>query len=124
MKLLLNEPEADEVRGLWIRAETIFSVAVVQVEARAAIARRLPARRAAFARSELSNRLDEMESVVVDDGLITEACEVAHRYKLRALDALHLAAAHRLLDSQLLVATWDSELRTAAQSAGLAIAPT
>jgi predicted nucleic acid-binding protein len=123
VKLLLNEPEAQEVRRLWVEAEAILTAAVTQVEAHAAIARRLPTRRAAFARSELAKRLGEMEIIIVDEALIATACDTADRYKLRALDALHLSAARCLLDPKLLVATWDGELRLAARRAGLAIAP-
>ncbi len=111
------------MRGLWTRADAVVSAAVVRVEARAAIARRLRAREAALARSELSDRLDEIEIVGVDGTLVAAAETVADRYRLRALDALHLAAAHRVSDPTLVVATWDRELRAAAESAGLGVVP-
>jgi hypothetical protein len=123
VKLLLNEPDAEEARSLWSGADAVFTAAVAEVEARAAIARRLRARSATLARSELAARWSEMEIVLIDEPLLAAAGGTAEQYRLRALDALHLAAARRLFDSQLVFACWDEELRSAARSAGLATAP-
>jgi len=123
VKLLLNEPEAERARELWWDAEAIFTAAVAEVEACAAIARRLSKGPAAVARSELAMRWTEMEVVPVDDALLAAACAVAERHRLRALDAVHLAAAHRVFDPRLVLATWDAELGVAARSAGFATVP-
>jgi predicted nucleic acid-binding protein len=48
---------------------------------------------------------------------------VAEMYALRALDAVHLAAALALANEELVVATWDDWLGAAARTAGLAVAP-
>jgi predicted nucleic acid-binding protein len=111
------------VRGLWVDAERIFTAAVAAVEARAAVARRLSGRSAVIARSELATRWLELEIIPLDSALLVAAGRAAERHRLHALDALHLAAAERVLDSQLIFAAWDAELTQAAKASGFATAP-
>jgi uncharacterized protein len=101
----------------------IFTAAVAALEARAAVARRLSTRLAARARSELAVRWLEMEIIPLDEALLVAAGLVAERHRLGALDALHLAAAERVFDSQVIFAAWDAELARAARASGFATAP-
>jgi predicted nucleic acid-binding protein len=55
--------------------------------------------------------------------LIRAAGEVAEHYRLRAYDAIHLASALSLEKGDLVLATWDADLRRAAGDVGLAVAP-
>jgi predicted nucleic acid-binding protein len=100
----------------------VVSAAVISVVGRAAIARRLHGSAAAEARRELSRRLSAMVALGIDERLLEDAKSVADRYRLRALDALHLAAAQEIRDETLLFATWDGELERAARRAGLTTA--
>jgi hypothetical protein len=109
--------------GWWNDAETALSVSVVYLEARAAIARQLSGQVAADARRELDTRRDALEVVAIDDGLIESAAHIADIHRLRALDALHLAAAQRVGIDGLVFCCWDRELRRAAHRTGLATAP-
>jgi hypothetical protein len=61
--------------------------------------------------------------VAVGDRLIVSAAELARRHRLRALDAVHLAAALSTKLENLSLVSWDRELRRAAQAEGLAISP-
>jgi predicted nucleic acid-binding protein len=61
--------------------------------------------------------------VPVDDELVGRAARAADTHRLRALDALHLAAAERIREPGLVFATWDAELEGAARRAGFATAP-
>jgi uncharacterized protein len=61
--------------------------------------------------------------VEVDQRLVEDAAELAIDGGLRSLDALHLAAALVLPDADLLVATWDQRLHTAARGKGLRVLP-
>jgi uncharacterized protein len=63
------------------------------------------------------------EVVEVDADLAQHAAELTLSADLRSLDALHLAAALRLPGDELTVATWDTRLRRAAHSQGLATLP-
>jgi predicted nucleic acid-binding protein len=98
-------------------------VEIGYVEARAAVARRMSGRIAADARRELEDRWDSLDGIAVDRTLIELGGWMADTHRLRALDALHLAAACRVAGSGLVFASWDQELRRAASDEGLALAP-
>jgi predicted nucleic acid-binding protein len=123
VKLLLNEPAAEQVRTLWSEADSVLSAAIAELEARAAIARRLSSRPAVIARSELAARWSEMEIVPLGEPLLAAAGDTADAHRLRALDAVHLAAALSLRDPTVVFATWDGELAHAARGAGFATIP-
>jgi hypothetical protein len=122
-KLLVAEPGTDAVQSLWIEADEIACVSIGYVEVRAMIARRLPARAAAPARRRLDRYWDEIDAVAIDDDLVGLAARVTDRYRLRALDALHLATAQLIGGPEVVLATWDVELRQAARDAGFATLP-
>lgn len=61
--------------------------------------------------------------VDVDQALVEHAATLALSHRLRALDALHLAAALALPDGDLTFATWDTRLHSAALDEGLATLP-
>jgi predicted nucleic acid-binding protein len=64
-----------------------------------------------------------MEVIGVSDWLVDDAARFASRHRLRALDAIHLAAARRASRREVVLVTWDDELRGAAEAVGLATAP-
>jgi predicted nucleic acid-binding protein len=74
-------------------------------------------------RVQLEQRWAELDVIAIDDDLLHAAGEAAEAQRLRALDAVHLAAALRLGDPELVLVSWDLRLREAAQASGLAIAP-
>ena len=123
VKLLIRETGSGEARALWDGADRVVSARAILVESHAAIARRLDRRLAAGARRELARRLSAMNLFEVDRRLLDGAAEIAGRYRLRALDSVHLAAALEARDDTLVFATWDAELAQAALSAGLRVAP-
>jgi len=61
--------------------------------------------------------------IEVDQRLAEHAAELGIARKLRSLDALHLAAALMLAQDDLLLATWDHRLHTAAGAEGLGLIP-
>ena len=61
--------------------------------------------------------------VEVDQRLVEDAAELAVKYELRTADALHLAAATLLGADDLVLATWDRQLHTAARTSGLEVLP-
>jgi|SRR5690349_1035107 len=65
----------------------------------------------------------EFDVIEVDRDLIARAVEVAIASGLRSLDALHLAAALSLSNSELVFATWDKRLHRAARAHGLRTLP-
>jgi uncharacterized protein len=61
--------------------------------------------------------------VEVDATLADQAAMFALSAELRSLDALHLAAALRLANEDLTLATWDTRLHAAARNQGLRTLP-
>lgn len=61
--------------------------------------------------------------VDVDQALAERAATLALSHRLRALDALHLAAVLSLSASDVTFATWDARLHRAARAEGLATLP-
>ena len=101
----------------------VRTVSITYVEACAAIARRLSGPRAQTARDALASNWQRMDVIGVSDWLVDDAARFASRHRLRALDAIHLAAARSASRREVLLATWDEELRDAAGAVGLATAP-
>lgn len=104
----------------------MITVRLTYVEARAAVAAARRARRLTASGHERAKvRLDalwgELASVKVSRRVVELAAGLAERHALRANNAVHLAAA--LIVRAPLIATWDRELRRAAEEAGLAVAP-
>ena len=61
--------------------------------------------------------------VEVDQELVEHGAALALSHDLRSLDALHLAAALVLPQSELVVAVWDRRLHAAARAEGIAVLP-
>jgi predicted nucleic acid-binding protein len=61
--------------------------------------------------------------IEVDQRLADNAAKLAITRELRSMDALHLAAALMLPREDLLLATWDRRLHTAAMAEGLVLIP-
>ena len=74
-------------------------------------------------RGELETRWQALSVAEVDRPLVEAAAQAAEYHGLRANDAVHLASALILDDSELVFASWDEELRREAARAGLAVAP-
>jgi uncharacterized protein len=121
--VFVAEPERFEVLELWARADDVICITVGYLEVRAAIARRLNGRVASRARERLDELWQRVEPVNVDDRLIGLASRVVDRHRLRTLDALHLAAALGIGRSELVFASWDNDLRRAAEAEGFVLAP-
>jgi len=61
--------------------------------------------------------------VEIDEELARRAVELSVAESLRSLDAIHLAAALTLPESELRLATWDVRLHGAAAGLGISLAP-
>ena len=124
MKALLEDEQGSgDAALLWDRASDVISASVGFVEMQAAIARRVAVRRAPHLRRRATNLWQSVNVVDVDDALVQAAARAAEEFRLRALDAVHLAAARSVASRDLVFATWDEELSEAARAAGLAVAP-
>jgi predicted nucleic acid-binding protein len=125
--LLIAEHGSQMAGRLWDSADRVVSVRLVYPEARAALAQaerldRVSARDLRRAVRALDSRFEEMDLVEIDDPLAHLAGEKAEDHGLRGYDAVHLAAALRVHDPDVVLIAGDRALVDAANSEGLAVA--
>lgn len=127
LPLLVAEPGSARAASLWDGADRIASVRLIYPEARAALAQaerlgRLTARQLRDAVTEFDSLFEEIDLVEVDDALARRAGELAEARRLRGHDAVHLAAADRVRDPNVVVVAGDGALLDAAAAEGMAVA--
>jgi predicted nucleic acid-binding protein len=129
IKLLIDEPGAEEARNAYIEADGIRTTAIAHVEATAALTRMRKGGR--LTPAQLGRALDDLESIwhgifshAVNDALLAKAVASARTHSLRAYDAVHLGGALSFAaGEELEFACWDKELRKAATKHGLTLIP-
>lgn len=126
--LLVAEAGSAHAAALWDGADRVVGVRLLYPEGRAALAQahrlaRLTARQLRWAVGELDSRFEELDLVEIDDQLARRAGDLAETHGLRGYDAVHLAAADRVRDRNLVMAARDGALLDAATSEGMTIAP-
>jgi len=125
--LLVEEPTSASVARLWDDATRVASVRLLYPEARAALAQarrvgRLTSRQLSTAVTGLESLDRQLDHIEVTAHLAARAGELAESAALRGYDAVHLAAAESVADTELVVVAGDLALRSAAHTLGLAIA--
>jgi predicted nucleic acid-binding protein len=112
---------------LWNGADRVVSVRLIYPETRAALAQaerigRLTARQSREAVTAFNSLFEEIDLVEVDDTLARRAGELAEVRRLCAYDAVHLAAAIRVHDPNVVVIAGDGALLDAATAEGMTVA--
>jgi uncharacterized protein len=125
--LLIAEPGSARAASLWDGADRIVSVRLIYPETRAALAQaerlgRLTRRQLRDAVTEFDSLFEEIDLVEVDDALARRAGELAEVRQLRGDDAVHLAAADRVRDPNVVVIAGDGALLDAATAEGMTVA--
>jgi predicted nucleic acid-binding protein len=125
--LLIAERGSDRAASLWESADRVVSVRLTYPETRAALAQahrlgRLTARHLRHAVGEFEALLGEIDVVEVDETLARRAGELAEFHQLRGYDAVHLAAAERVYDPDVVLIAGDGALHDAATAKGMTIA--
>jgi uncharacterized protein len=125
VKLVIEEPGSAAAALIWKGSGALGAVALVTVEARAALAAarragRLSAAQHRRAKTHLGGLIDQLDLVRITDDLIGQAADLAEEEALRGYDAVHLAGAV-LLDASVM-ATADRALADAAGRRGLHVA--
>jgi hypothetical protein len=115
------------MRRVWDEASRLATSSLTLVEVCAALVRaarggRLSPRGLRAATSSAAVLLAELDLVEPERDVLDQAADLAERYALRAYDAVHLASAMALRDPEVVVATWDHDLRAASSAEGFAIA--
>jgi len=127
VKLYVEEDGSVSIRKQVNKARFVATSAIAYVEARAAFARRR--REGTLAPTDHRRTVRALDSdwghymlVEITDSLIRDAANLAEEHSLRAYDAIHLASATRLrkkMAEDILFASWDANLGTAARREGL-----
>ena len=125
--LLIEEPGSAVARRLWDEAGRVVAVRLVYPEARAALAQaertgRVAAGQLRAAVAGLDDLFGKMHVIELDAGLAQAAGDLAEDQRLRGFDAVHLAAAQRVADADLVVVAGDRALLRAAADMALAVA--
>jgi uncharacterized protein len=60
----------------------------------------------------------ELRTITIDEPLARHAGDLAAQHALRGYDAVHLACALHLQGDEILLATWDDALNSAARTTG------
>jgi hypothetical protein len=127
VKLLVEEPGADEASAIWNRARLTVSTRLLYPEARAAVAAAIRAGRTGprgsdTLREELEGFWRDMSRVEVTPAVATRAGDLAEEHALRGYDAVHLSSALEIDAADTVLVTSDSRLARAARTLGLTTA--
>jgi len=127
VKLYVDEAGALLVRQGVQGAEVVATSEIAYVEIRAAVARRR--REGALTAGDYKRLLRRLHTdwsefllIAVGSSLIRDAGAIAEQYRLRAYDAVHLAAGlvvQRQMEEPVTFACWDRVLAAAAAKAGM-----
>ena len=125
IKLLIDEVGTAEAAVIWDQPDTLVTVRIAHVEARAALAaagrrRRITAAAFRSAVAGLEVLWSQLSVVEVDEDLMRLAGDLATTHGLRGYDAVHLAAAH--LVGADVFSSADRRLCEAASTSGLHVA--
>ena len=128
VKLLVEEAGTDLAVALWDEAAGVVASRLAVPEMSAALASversgRVNRADARTARDEWRRYVVALDVVEISAEIADHAAGLAVAHPLSGADALHLATALALRESELVVATWDRRLAVAALAEGLAVMP-
>ena len=125
--LIVDEPGSNNCVRLWNEATRAVSARLLYAEARAALAQ--AHRMARLSREQLSASVEQLDLltnqvdvVEITGPLVRAAGEIAELQQLRGYDAVHLAAAQSLGNSETVFVSGDRQLVEAAKRCGLTVA--
>jgi predicted nucleic acid-binding protein len=128
LKLVVEESGSDLAAALWDGCDAALSSRLAYPEVRAALAaanrnRDLTATQLAEAEAAWEEYWSATRPIELTATVERTAGNLARRHALRGADAVHLASALAVGDSDLLVAAWDRRLHAGARAVHLRVAP-
>jgi predicted nucleic acid-binding protein len=128
MKLVVDEAGSHHAAELWDTADLVVASRLAYPEARAALAAATRAERLTetghrTVKSEFARIWQQIGVVEVSATICATAGDLAERHSLRGYDAVHLASAMAASKADLMLATWDRDLGSAALTVGIPVAP-
>jgi uncharacterized protein len=128
VKLLAEETGSDLAAELWDGCDAAVASRLAYPEVRAALVAAgrnhdLTAEDLDAAERAWSGYWAAIRPVELTPAVEQHAGHLARLHSLRGADAVHLASALAIADTDLVVAVWDRRLHAGAQDAGLRVAP-
>ncbi len=127
--LIVAEAATGVCNRIWNESTRVVTSRLMYPEARAALAQ--AERMGRINRSGLNAAVGDLDSIVAEVDVIEITAELARaagdlaqELGLRGYDAVHLAAAHQVLDNDLVFTTGDQKLAAAAGQMGIVVALT
>jgi hypothetical protein len=124
--LLIEEPTSALCTRLWNDSSRVVSARLLYPEGRAALSRaqrlgRLSSQQLTAAVIEFDSIVAEVDHIELTPALAAYAGQLAQEHALRGYDAVHLASALAVSDTDVIFVTGDGALAAAAGVAGLAV---
>lgn len=128
LKLLIRERGTDAMNALWSRRDDSYASLIGYAELRSAVAaairsHRIHALGRADAHAEVEVLWRSLLAVDIDVDLVRAAGDLTGRHRLRTSDAIHLASAIRIRESDTAFVAFDERLRKAAATEGFPVLP-
>lgn len=128
VKLLVEEEGSDTAARLWDEADAVVASRLARPEVGGALAaaqrgNRLAPRDERRARRAWDEFWDATRVIELTEHLVETAAALAGRLVLGGADAVHLASALTLAETDLVLVTWDRRLWASAIQAGVRVAP-
>jgi predicted nucleic acid-binding protein len=129
IKLFVQETYSNEIRQSVENAELVATGLMTRAETAAGINRLarmnfLDESQRAMALNDFRQKWDDFHRIPITEQLVAHADLLTSQYLLRGYDAIHLACAltwQDLLNMPITLATFDKELRQAAQQSGIQV---
>ena len=121
LKRYVDEPDSDAADLLLDSDEVLITCWITVVEVRRNLARLLSGTDLAVARRQFADDIESFAMISCDEVLAGAAASIGEVLGVRSFDAIHLAAAQRLMIPGLPFITFDLRQGQAARSLGLTV---
>lgn len=121
LKRYVDEADSPVADALLQADPTLLTARHTIVEVRRNLARLLSGRSLAAARAAFAEDLPSVAIIELDEATCEQAASIAETTGVRTLDALHLAAAHRVSEPGVGFLTFDLRQAQAARALGLTV---
>jgi predicted nucleic acid-binding protein len=121
LKRYLHEADWQLAEAALASDPVLASSWITSVEVRRNLARLLEGRQLSAARRQAERDFDRIAMISFDGSVAALASDIAEQFGVRALDAVHLASAKRLLIDDLAFITFDLRQGEAARRLGLRV---
>lgn len=121
LKRYVDEADSDVADRLLASDPVLVTAWITVVEVRRNLARLLDGNALRAAQRQFERDLDALAMIVVDEPVCRSAAQIGEQLGVRSLDAVHLAAAQRLLIPAMPFVTFDLRQAQAARSLGFSV---